>query len=367
MTAIAFPFLDLFHALRDEGMKLAPEQYELLRRSLEKGFGLEGWDDLREICRVLWVKPTANDEASVFERVFERYVQQKQQAIRDLQPKETDSPPPSKQSPLSARRLPNIPSRRMPVSQAEPAQIEAPIAVQTGAASLPEVDATGFHLTPRQLPLLTRSLVDSWQFLRRPLRHGLEEELDVEGTIAAIMQQGYFSDVVMRPVQSKKAELVLLVDDSNGLLPFSPALQPLTDAIEAKRIAPAKIYRFTTYPDDYLYDWKHPSQAVSLSSVLAQMHPQHTIGMVWCDAGALSRTRDIEQRNGLLQFLVRLSPCLRELIWLNPLPSQRWRGTLAYELAQLLDGCMIHPDATQLLALAKQPTITNRFYLYPVG
>lgn len=366
MKTLDLPFLDLFEQLRDKGMTLSPEQYDLLRQALGQGFGLENWDrdwsDLRDICRILWVKPSPNYDRDIFECTFSDYVQQKQREIRALQPQPVVSPP-SSQPARSERRLPQIPPRRMPISQPEPPQIEAPVAVRTDGFDLPDVDETGLHLTPTQLPITARIVLDSWRFLRRPLRESLDYELDLDATIACITQQGFFSDVVLRPVLSKKAELLLLVDDSNVMLPFSPALQPFIRAIQERQVTPAQIYRFTTYPDDYLYDWQQPTQAIALTSVLSRMHPRRSIGLIWSAAGATSLTIDATHRAGLLQFVARLSPCLRDLIWLNPLPADRWSGSLAEELARRLDGRMIHLDAAQLLDLAKQPASIDRFHL----
>lgn len=374
MSRLDLPFFDLFQQLQAQGMALSPEQYDLLRQALGKGFGLENWKykgidpddcywaDLRDLCRVLWVKPSPNYDAELFDRVFSAYVQRKRHDMQALMPQKAAPVVPPKPT-KAARQLPKVPPRRMPMSQPEQPQGEAPVAFKMGAAGLPAVDETGLHLTPTQLPLSSRTIADSWQFLRRPMHQGLDYELDLEATIASITQQGYFSDVVLRPVLRKKAELLLLVDDSNVMLPFAPALQPLVSAIAERRITPAQIYRFTTYPDEYLYDWKQPSRALLLSSVLSRMHPRRTIVMIWSEAGATTRTINAEHREGLLRFLTQLSPCLRDLIWLNPLPADRWIGTLAQELARRLDGRMMPLDATRLLYLAKQPASMDRFSL----
>lgn len=184
-----------------------------------------------------------------------------------------------------------------------------------------------FHLSPKNLPLDSCTLLDSWQLLQ---------------------------------ALSKKAELLLLVDDSNVMLPFSPALLPLVNAIEEKQITPAKIYRFTTYPNEYLYDWQTPTKAIPISSVLTRMHPSRTIVIIWSVAGATSRCINAEYRLGITQFLARLNTRVKDLIWLNPLPSNRWIDTLAQELAVQLNGRMIYLD--QLLPLCKQLSSANRFY-----
>jgi hypothetical protein len=368
MSSPTLPFLDLFQRLQQAGMQLSPEQYDLLRQALTQGYGLanwdgHNWDDLRQVCRVLWVKPSRNYDGQVFDQVFNHYVTEKRRAIQALQRPEISSKP-SPPQPLAPTRLwPKVPPRKMPASTPAPAAAQAPVAVKTGLAGLPEVDTSGLSLTPSQLPLPQRAVLDSWQLLRRPLREGIRNELDLEATIRCISQAGYFSDVVMRPVKSKRVELVVLVDDSNVMLPFRPALQPLVKAIEAHHITPATLYRFTTYPDDYLYDWQQPSQAISLDQVLSRMHARRTIVLIWGEAGATQTNPQDEHRQGLMTFLARLSPCVRSLLWLNPLPPQRWPGTLAAEVAYWLDGRMTHLSVPQVLALAKLPTTGDRLFL----
>lgn len=374
MAELVFPFLDLFQMLQRAGMKLSPEQYDLLRQALSLGFGVENWeaqtrgtqywDDLRQVCRVLWVKPNRNYDAQVFDRIFNEYVSQKRREIQAQQPQEEQQRSRPKQSkPLEpTRQWPKVPPRKMPASQPA-AEAQVPVAVKTGLAGLPEVDEAGLSLTPSQMPLPQRTVLDSWQLLRRPLREGIRKELDLEATIRCITREGYFSDVVMRPVKSKRVELVVLVDDGNVMLPFRPALQPLVNAIATQQITPATLYRFTTYPDEYLYNWQQPTQAIALDQVLAKMHPRRTIVLIWGDAGATQTNPLEDHRKGLMTFLNRLSPCVRSLIWLNPLPPHRWSSTLAAEVAYWLDGRMTHLSIPDLLALAKRPANDDRLFL----
>lgn len=371
MSSLDFPFLDLFQRLQQAGMHLSPAQYDLLRQALGQGFGLANWesheksdwDDLRQVCRVLWVKPSAHFDGQVFEQVFERYVNEKRKEIRDLQRPQPPITPPRPEPAASTRRWPQVPPSKMPASPPAAAEAKTPVAVKTGLAGLPEVNAEGMALTPRQMPLSQRAILDSWQYLRRPLREGDRTELDLRETIRQITQTGYFSDVVMRPVKRKRVELLVLVDESNVMLPFGPALQPLVTAIETQKIAPATLYRFTTYPDEYLYEWARPAQAVPLDRVLSKMHARQTVVMVWSEAGATRLSAAAEHRLGLIKFLTRLEPCARALIWLNPLPPHRWQGTLAAEVASWLDGRMVHLSRPQLLALAKQPVTDKRSVL----
>jgi uncharacterized protein with von Willebrand factor type A (vWA) domain len=375
---LLFPFLDLFQMLQQAGMKLSPEQYDLLRQALSQGFGLENWesqqrddkywDDLRQVCRVLWVKPNRNYDGQVFDRIFNQYARQKRREIQPQQPQEEEQKSAHKELKLlePTRQWPRVPPRKMPATQPITEEAKVPVAVKTGVAGLPKVDdreLSKFSLTPNQMPLPQRTVLDSWQLLRRPLREGIRDELDLDATIRCITREGYFSDVVMRPVKSKRVELIVLVDDGNVMLPFRPALQPLVNAVETRQITPATLYRFTTYPDEYLYDWKQPTQAIALDQVLAKMHPRRTIAVIWGDAGATQTNPLEDHRKGLMTFLTRLSPCVRSLIWLNPLPPHRWVGTLAAEVAYWLDGRMTYLDVADVLTLAKRPATDDRLFL----
>lgn len=375
MADLVFPFLDLFQRLQQADMKLSPEQYDLLRQALSLGFGVENWegqnredkywDDLRQVCQVLWVKPSRNYDAQMFDRVFTAYASEKRRKIQVHQSQEEkQKTTPREPTPLEpTRQWPKVPPRKMSASPPTAEEAKVPVAVKTGVAGLPEVDETGLSLTPSQMPLPQRAVLDSWQLLRRPLREGSRNELDLDATIRCIAREGYFSNVVMRPIKSKRVELIVLVDDGNVMLPFRPALQPLVNAIATHQITPASLYRFTTYPGEYLYDWHQPTQAIALDQVLSKMHSRRTIVLIWGDAGATQPNPLEEHRTGLLTFLTRLSPCVRSLIWLNPLPPHRWIGTLAAEVAYWLDGRMTHLSPPEVLALAKRFGSNDRLFL----
>ena len=344
------PLLDLFHELRQAGMKLTPEQYDLLQQALEQGHGLSGWEDLKRVCRTLWVKPSLNYDRDVFEQTFDWYVQEHQRQFEAYTfPQSAASTSVTQIQPS----LPQVPPRRMPAAQ-ESSEIEAPIAIKTAPPSLRQPNKTNWIITPTSLPLSLRSVQSSWRSLRRPIRSGLATEVDLEATLNQINQNGYFSEVVLRPERRQQADLLLLVDDSDVMLPFRPALDPLITAVVEHRITPAQIYRFTVYPDDYLYDWKQPSKAVPLSAVLSRLHRSRTIVLIVSDGGAATKTNSPERKSGIATFLEKLLPCIHQLLWINPLPPERWQFTTAQAIAQALNGRMIPLCPASLQTAARE-------------
>lgn len=344
--------LTLFQQLRQAGMKLTPEQYELLQQALQQGHGIQGWEDLKRVCRLLWVKPSLDYDGAVFDRVFDRYQQAHQREFQSsIVPDVTSA---SLQRPTPDIHIPQVPPRRMPAAEAI-SEVQAPIAVKTQSLGLGTPKKTDWVVTPTAVPLSLETIERSWRSLRRPLRKGVATEVDLEATLNRIYQNGFFDDVVLRPAQRQQGELLLLIDDSEVMLPFRPALFPLITAVEEQRISPSQLYRFTVYPDDYLYDWKRPYQAIPLKTVLSQAHQNRTIVLIVSDAGAASRTDTPERRQGIATFLESLLPCVQQLLWLNPLPPDRWNFTTAQSVAQALNGRMFPLDATSLPVIARQP------------
>ncbi len=363
--------LDLFQELRRAGMALTLEQYELLQEAVAQGYGLNGWEDLKRICRLLWVKPSANYDASIFDRAFEAFTDNIQQhgAKMDKEPEETPpkNPPPVVQP---AANLPQIPPRKTPKKPGTPSpqpsdenNTEVPTAVKATSNPLEkalfEDTSNKYTLTPKNFPIKQQDVRDTWKFLKRPVPIGREYELDIEATIELIEQEGLFSDIVMRPVKLRRAELLLLIDDNLAMIPFFAALQPFTQAIDQARITPANVYRFTSYPDEYLYQWHHPTKAELITNLLPKLHKNRTIAVILSDAGAATGTYSQELIQGIWKFLHKLSPCVRQLIWLNPLPSKRWRHNSAWEIHKILDGKMLTYEPTSLQMVVKQNSQGN--------
>lgn len=360
-----FPFLDLLQHLRDAGMLLTLEQYDLLQQALDQGYGLKGWEDLRRLCRLLWVKPCPNYDSELFDRAFDRYVQQLHAEWQaELQPPTPASTQPQEQT-AAASPLPTVPPRQLPTPTSSPSvEGQAPVAVRTAPPQYKTIAKPQFRLMPLQMPVSLETLRGSWQVLRQSIREGQEEELDLEGTIAQINQDGVFSRVVMRPRLVRRAELFVLIDDSEAMTPFRPAIQPLIAAVEDRRLSPAHLYRFTVFPDELLYDWQQPTKAVPIVPLLSRLHQSRSVVWIISDAGAAAATYSPERLNGIVQFLIRLLPCVRNWLWINPLPADRWQSTTAEAIAQVLDGRMIALEPIALQQAARTPATAPLLQLW---
>lgn len=371
--------LDLFQELRKAGMALTLEQYELLRQAVTQGYGLGGWQDIKRVCRLLWVKPSADYDANIFDRTFEHYIKQHHdkmpvQSHESVPSEGKDEPPPPIKPPSN---LPQIPPRRKSPSTKKQDEVQVLTAVQTGTTLKPTPVSTPFeeakkakefHFQPTDFPIKLHDIQVSWRLLKQAKQVSFEYELDIEATINKIEQEGIFSDVVMRPLQTRRTELLLLIDDSSAMIPFFPVLQPFIQAITEARITPAKIYRFTNYPDEYLYHWHHPTKAESLTNLLPKLHRNRTVALIFSDAGSATATYSQERIQGISQFLTALTPCIRQIIWLNPLPPIRWEQTSAWTIDAVLNGKMLPYEPTRLQSLTReipQESKIKTWQMYP--
>ena len=57
-------------------MALTLEQYNLLQQAVACGYGLGGWEDIKRVCRLLWVTTCDNYDINIFNRTFDDYIQQ---------------------------------------------------------------------------------------------------------------------------------------------------------------------------------------------------------------------------------------------------------------------------------------------------
>ncbi len=357
--------LDLFQELRQAGIALTLEQYDLLQQAVAQGYGLGGWQDFKRVCRLLWVKPCVNYDANIFDRTFDRYIQQHHDKMPD---KPVPEPAAKILPPKPPSNLPQIPPRKKGLSTQKPSQQKVATAVETQPPSSRFENTTKkFHLTPTNFPIQLSDVQVSWRLLREAKQVGKDYELDIEATLYQIEREGIFTDVVMRPIRVRRSELLLLIDDSSAMIPFFPAFAPFIQAINEHRMTPAQIYRFTSYPDEYLYHWASQAKAEPLTNIFPKLHRNRTVALILSDAGAATATYSQERIQGISKFLTALSPCIRQLIWLNPLPPERWKQTSAWIIDAVLNGKMLTYEPASLRTVARaipQENIIKTWQMY---
>jgi uncharacterized protein len=340
MNDLQLPLLHLFQRLRQRGMALTIEQYELLRQSLDKGFGLD-WNSLERICRLLWVKPSLNYDEAIFRQEFDDFRRVHQEEFMELGCSSIPMPP------VRSNTLLILPPRNFsqssskgdsppPKSLSEKTTGEDGLgAIDLPASSQPLRKNRQFELD--RSPISLEQVLQIWKRLHRPVAEPRYMELNLEATIQSVNREGFLAELVMKPLMQKSADLLLLVDESSGMTPYQPIWQPWVQAVTEQRIAPAQIYRFSCGVSDVVYPWYEPLQLVAVDFLLGEMNSRRSVVILLSDGGAATQSKDPQKIKSMQNLLKKFSMAAREILWLNPVPKKLWANSSAATIAKWLE------------------------------
>ncbi len=356
------PLLDLFTRLRDHGLPLGVEEYTAVLQALRAGFGVGDRQALEQLCRAVWIK--SEEEARLFRRLFEQMLVQR--ITRTRKPSLPKPPqPPQEMPPEASTSEPQQPSpetvdtaspQMPPLEQAQ--IVPSSVAPTASPSILLETDESvqvvqairrsahddlelgmghpRFSLLTEYFPVTRRRMKQSWRHLRRPVREGPPEELDVAATVEKVAREGVLLEPVLVPRRSNRAELVLLIDQNGSMVPFHALSRQLVEtARRGGRLRRAGIYYFHDYPDDYLYRDPARLEAQPISDALEAIS-ERAVVLVVSDAGAARGNLDPERVERTRAFIQQLKESVHRYAWLNPMPNRRWPGTSAGEIARFV-------------------------------
>ena len=231
MSDCPLPFLELVERLREAGFDLTPQQYAQFRQAMLQGFGTRSIDDVRRLCRLLWVKPSSNYDAKTFERVFDQFLEvfvvpppvdllPPEDALAPLandsedpsEPSVDNSEDPSEpsvddaenesaplanvQPPRVSNQYPTAPPPRLfhdnhqGANEAEnKSGMQVPIAIAAPTIDRTPVVGSDYRLTSMDTPLSERDLQALWSALKHPTPIGREHRLDLAATIRRMEQR----------------------------------------------------------------------------------------------------------------------------------------------------------------------------------
>ncbi|MEY9419447.1 uncharacterized protein with von Willebrand factor type A (vWA) domain [Bradyrhizobium japonicum] len=353
----------LFQQLRRREFAVGPKEFELLREALRAGFGLASRSELRAVCAALWAKSPA--ERAVVAALFDQ-----------LMPDDWTVP---------AGSLRDEPTPPQPTSRHAPEgmtlEAAAPLPESPPPAEAVAVAATGPRLPPLRLlqdpallyrhvflpqyPVSFRAVAQAWRRLRWPVREGPPTELDVAATIARRARAAVVSPPVLRPRRRNRVRVLLFVDRHGSMAPFHAYVDEVCAAItQSGRIGQVTTHYFHDVPlegaESALRD-RLDDVFARLDSVLAEIPPlldgelyadpdlrkpvsaRRVLENAWnaaivivSDGGAARGRYDLTRLLDTLAFARGLMGLTRRVVWLNPLPRDRWARSSAAEIARHL-------------------------------
>ena len=353
----------LFDTLRRQTeWALGVAEFLLLLEALQTDFGENALADtaaLKELCQLLWAKSPV--EQAILAHHFDQIISQPAMAVADEPAAEEPATQPSDQ-PTEPTPKPDHdepappPTTEPPIDDSEPTpepkqqEIARETAEQmmdtapsrTFATQDRELAYQRFLLSTDYLPVTRRQLKQSWRYLRRQVRQGPPAEIDIPATVRRITEDGFFLTPVMRPRRTNKAALLLLIDQNGSMAPFHVLSRRLEETVQsAGNLGQVGIYYFHDCPavvrDGRIYAdlyrehsvTSHPQglHARPISDIVAEFDLNYTSVLIFSDAGAARATWDDDRIEATHLFLHQLrSLGVKNIVWLNPMPEERWDG-----------------------------------------
>jgi uncharacterized protein with von Willebrand factor type A (vWA) domain len=185
-------------------------------------------------------------------------------------------------------------------------------------------------------PVSRRSMVYTWRYLRRPVKDGPRDVLNIEATVEHSARQGFFLQSVYERRENNYAHLIMLVDQGGSMMPFHRFTRDLVDtAGNESSLERVDIAYFHNVPPANVFRNPHLTEQLPLDELLAGGSTDSSI-LVVSDAGAARGYRNINRIRATTDFLVNIKSLTTLIAWLNPMPKPRWSGTSAQFIERLV-------------------------------
>ena len=372
-----------FKRLRYWHFPLAPQDYQSLYDALCAGFGWNSLADLRFLCSALWAKSRQDQEIlfSLFDSLAEEFgwndwrLSQAVGLTEKTQPKqEGAATTPGTRTDIAA--IEESRYQEVPLLQAfKPPELRtkeeaAGISSNVILRELDHYSHTHLILNPRYV-LSYRQVAQAWRRLRRFVHSGPKTELDIQATIELRCQQGVVSPVVLCARKRNAVRLLLLLDRQGSMVPFHHfSDNAVRDAIhQSGKFERALTYYFHDVPrgkrnskqlallqelskqvfpaiDDvvgdidllqggYVYRDPRLLKAHPLAEVLTDSMAWTAVVIV-SDAGAARGNYETARLVDTVAFLRAFYAHTSFVVWLNPLPKERWQHSSADQIARFV-------------------------------
>jgi uncharacterized protein len=360
MNDTKLPLIKLFLYLRDNaGLPLTVDQYFLLLEALSKGFGLESQQHLKQLCQMLWIKSTNSQDFIVFNQYFDRYFQQlaqkrikkeKQQLtpklLEEKQPNQEKQNKSNDESQTLANEEThqensnNVDDNSFITGEIIPSALRIPLLTQKNLSN----NNSKFNLFLRDFPETERKIQRHFSYLRNLIKEGGKEEIDLDATIEGVCADGFFLKPVFQKAVVNRLELLFLIDVSNSMIPFKLVINHFLQSINQETFNRVNYYYFRNCPVEYLYLKPNQPDAELISNILPKLHQQHTLVIIISDAGAARKGFNQTRIDLTTEFIDLLNKNIRRLLWLNPLPEERWYNTTAKGIADMIKMVSLSPS-----------------------
>ncbi len=351
-----------FVNLKRAGFPVGITEYKLLLERFREGYVPANKTDLLRLCRLLWLK-SAKDRAD-FDHIFQiAFGALPEGLVEEKKPEEVDES--AKQKEDTPEKSPEAEREKTEDSPSTPDQEEPPPKPKPPPAPKDEVSSLRIQLQMKEelkqpqepkedpddifplkrdyLPVTQREMTAVWRRLRNTHTPLLLEELDINTTVQEVCQTGFFT----RPAYKRARQhnrLIILTDSQGSMIAFESLANRVVET--ARRMAThrrVERYYFHDVPGRQVFKNAAFTEAKKLYPLFAEANTPFDALLIFGDAGAARGQRDTGRIAKTADFLTKTKALVRNIVWVNPMPSHRWQGTPAALIARFVPMYSVEP------------------------
>ena len=204
------------------------------------------------------------------------------------------------------------------------------IALAESASLLPGSET--YVLQPQAL-FSERQLAMMWRRLRMLTRTGIARELDIDGTILEKCRSGVLPGAVLRPVRRNISDLLIFADVSPSMAPWRPFLQAVSGSLSLGNLRKCRMYYFSNYPREWFFRSPALKERIKFKQISTAFGGSVPL-LIFGDAGAARGGFNPRRIAQTAEFFEKAEAKFKPIVWINPAPRHRWRGTSAEALTK---------------------------------
>jgi uncharacterized protein with von Willebrand factor type A (vWA) domain len=150
----------------------------------------------------------------------------------------------------------------------------------------------------------------------------------------------------MRASRNNRARLVILLDVSPSMAPWQPFLDAVSRSLTHSRLYQPGLFHFRNLPRR-VYRPAAPSGGLLLGDLFPEYRGASML--IVSDAGAARGFLNHRRVRDTQDYLRDAQRRARAVVWVNPMPRQRWAGTTAERLGRSGTATFLPLDITNLI------------------
>lgn len=325
-----------FERLRSRDVPLGIPEYTEAVEAFREGLFLDSaatdgdLERLRRMLRLLWAK--SREHLALVDAAFEEYI-----APKLRPPKVAGERAIEEGSDAEAQDSKESETLRILRQEARRGKGGAAGGGETNFQGTPISTDAVFRLTPKP-PVGLRRAMRTLRPLRRLVRRGASPEPDIPATIDRVCREGYLIRPEMKPRRVNLSALWVLADFGGSMTPFSPALDPILEALTAEHQSGRLQIGFRYFhdcPEDGLFATPNLAEPVHSEDFFSALSRTAAVLFVG-DAGAARGDYDGRRVAETRRFIERANGASWRMAWVNPVPASRWPGSSAGEIAEMI-------------------------------